>query len=162
MGKVEDAIRSEVSRVVKREVRDAVNPVARDVRELRQALSRLEKSGRGGGMAPAGKSAPQGKLPRLDASSEEVSKARFSPALIRKLRERLGVTQAQLAALLGVTGPAIAQWEGGQSEPRGSNRAKLVALRKLGRRDVGRLLADKGAGAPKTASAVRKARRKKG
>ena len=71
----------------------------------------------------------------------------MSPDLIKKLRARLGITQAELAVLVGVTGPAVAQWEGGTSEPRGENRAIVVGLRQLGRRDVQVLLESKGMGA---------------
>jgi DNA-binding transcriptional regulator YiaG len=82
--------------------------------------------------------------PSLEVAESELRRARLTPEAIRRLRTRLGVTQAQLAALLGVTGPAIAQWESGSSKPRGRNQAALVALRKLGRRQVSRMLAARG------------------
>jgi transcriptional regulator with XRE-family HTH domain len=80
---------------------------------------------------------------RLQAAPEEMKKARFSPRLIRLLRKRLGITQRELAALAGVTVGAIYQWEQGLFEPRDDKKGALVALRKLGRREVKRLLAEK-------------------
>jgi DNA-binding transcriptional regulator YiaG len=77
-------------------------------------------------------------------SQEQARRARLKPEAIKRLRARLGLTQVQLAALLGVTGPAVAQWEMATSEPRGSNRAALAALRKVGRREVRRMLAASG------------------
>ena len=49
-------------------------------------------------------------------------------------------------------------WEQGKSRPQGKNKEALVALRKLGRRDVKKLLAEKGAGAKQAAK--KKARTK--
>lgn len=37
--------------------------------------------------------------------------------LIRKLRERLGLTQEKFAAKLGVTFPTINRWENGRAKP---------------------------------------------
>jgi transcriptional regulator with XRE-family HTH domain len=85
----------------------------------------------------------------------------MSPELIKKLRARLGITQAELAVLIGVTGPAVAQWEGGTSEPRGANRAIIVGFRKLGRRDVQVLLESRGMGARRIQRTSRETSRKK-
>jgi len=80
---------------------------------------------------------------RLEATPEEVKKSRFSPRLIRSLRKHLGITQKEMAKLAGVTVGAIYQWEQGIFEPRGKKRGILVALRKLGRRAVKKLLEEK-------------------
>jgi len=37
--------------------------------------------------------------------------------LVRKLRERLGLTQEKFAAKLGVTFPTINRWENGKAKP---------------------------------------------
>ena len=39
------------------------------------------------------------------------------PRLIRKLRERTGLTQEKFAAKLGVTFPTINRWENGRAKP---------------------------------------------
>jgi transcriptional regulator with XRE-family HTH domain len=46
-----------------------------------------------------------------------------------------------LARLMGVSAPAVAHWEAGESTPTGKNRVNLVALRKVGKREVRELLA---------------------
>jgi len=145
VGTAEEAVRSAIVRTVKRECRASYEPLTRDVRELKREVARLAAAVRSlqqsyGRPAAAGAARPQ----LEPVAEDEVMRARLSPDAIRRLRAGLGVTQAQLATLIGVTGPAIAQWEGGTSEPRGKNRAALVALRKLGRREVGRMLAMSG------------------
>src|SRR5439155_17501580 len=55
-------------------------------------------------------------------------------------RTRLGLSQVALGRLVGVTGTAVVEWEGGRTKPSGERRKAIVALRGLGRRDVKRLL----------------------
>jgi DNA-binding transcriptional regulator YiaG len=45
--------------------------------------------------------------------------------------------------LVGVSRQAMAFWELGKSRPQGRNRAALIALRGLGRREVKRILGEK-------------------
>ena len=53
----------------------------------------------------------------------------FDPERIKALRARLGFTQQQLANEIGVTQPAVAQWETGQSQPGGASvLEKLIHL----------------------------------
>jgi len=96
----------------------------------------------------------------LEAAPEEVKASRFSPRLIRSLRKRLGVTQKELATLANVTVGAIYQWEKGIFDPRGEKKGILVALRKLGRREVKAILKEKSAEmAEKKAAKGRRGRR---
>jgi DNA-binding transcriptional regulator YiaG len=80
----------------------------------------------------------------LEAPPEEVKESRFSPRLIRSLRGHLGVTQKEMAILTGVTVGAVHLWESGQFKPSMKKKAVMVALRKLGRREVRKLLEGKG------------------
>jgi len=117
------------------------------VSQLRKTLSGLERFAARRGSELLGEKA------KLSASPEELEKARFSPRLILALRKRLGITQKELATLAGVTVGAIFQWEKGIFDPREDKKAVLVALRKLGRRQVKTLLEEKG-----RETAVKKAR----
>src|ERR1700687_5039507 len=74
-------------------------------------------------------------------SEEDAKAARLSPRLIESLRRRLGLSQMALARLVGVSAPAVAHWEAGDSMPAGQNRVNLVALRRVGKREVKELLA---------------------
>lgn len=56
---------------------------------------------------------------------------------IRAERERLGMTQAALAARIGVSRSAVAQWETGRSGQVGSNLARVAEALQVG---IGRLL----------------------
>ena len=45
---------------------------------------------------------------------------------IRRWRLIAGITQADLAARLGVSRPAVCQWESGETEPRQTNLEKVA------------------------------------
>jgi DNA-binding transcriptional regulator YiaG len=150
MGKVEGVIKSEMVRLAKREIRKISVPLGRDVRsmkstvsQLRKAVSALERIA-----ATQQKVLEKGEMP-LEAAPEEVKVSRFSPRLIRSLRGHMGITQRELAILTGVTVGAVHLWECGQFKPSEKKKAVMVALRKLGRREVRKLLEKKSAGGVK-------------
>ncbi len=144
MGKVEATLRSEIMRLARREMRKVAVPLGRDVRSLKATVSQLRK-----GMSALERFAARRNRElstekvKLEAAPEELEKSRFSPRLIRGLRKRLGITQKELATLAGVTVGAIFQWEKGIFDPRDEKKGVLVALRKLGRREVKKILQEK-------------------
>jgi DNA-binding transcriptional regulator YiaG len=79
----------------------------------------------------------------LEATPEELKKSRFSPRLLRSLRKKLGISQKELAILAGVTVGAAHLWEKGKFKPKDEKKAVMVGLRKLGRREVKKLLEEK-------------------
>jgi transcriptional regulator with XRE-family HTH domain len=74
----------------------------------------------------------------------------------------LGISQRELARLIGVTPLAVYQWETGTFKPKKEKKAMLVGLRKLGRRDARKLLEERKAGQKekKVSSSKGKAKRK--
>ena len=81
--------------------------------------------------------------------------------LIRKLRARLGITQGELAMLVGVSTSAVGSWEYAKAKPEGRNREALVAPRKLGRPEVRGILAAKAAESPREAKGRARGRKKR-
>ncbi len=67
----------------------------------------------------------------------------FSPAAIRKLRKKLGISQKKLASLVGVSTGAVVGWESGKFRPRGNKAAELSGLEKWEKGDIGNLLQGK-------------------
>jgi DNA-binding transcriptional regulator YiaG len=144
MSKLETIIKSEIVRLAKREIRKISVPLGRDVWSLKSAVSQLRRAVLTVQRIAATqqKELERGKMP-LEAAPEEVKVSRFSPRLIRSLRGHLGITQKELAILTDVTVGAVHQWESGQFKPSMKKKAVVVALRKLGRREVRKLLEDK-------------------
>ena len=146
MGKLEGMIKSEIVRLAKREVRKISVPLGRDVWSLKSTVSQLRKAVLVLERFSAQRQKELGKerVP-LEATPEEVKVSRFSPRLIRSLRKHLGITQKELALLAGVTVGAVHQWESGMFKPGDKKKVVLVAIRKLGRREVRKLVEERGA-----------------
>jgi DNA-binding transcriptional regulator YiaG len=142
LAKIEMAIRDAIARGARKHVRSAATPLRRDVRRLRQAVRELRAQLMALRDVAARWTASQaGRGWQPVVSEEEARGARLSPGLIRKLRKRLALSQAAVARLVGVSPAAVVQWEQGRATPAGKNRAALVGLRRLGRREVKRVLA---------------------
>ena len=143
MGKLEGTIRDEIIRLARREMRKTFVPLWRDVRSMKGIMSQLRKSVLDLERFKSQEEKQMVQKPVPEVAPEEVKKARFSPRLIQSLRKKLKITQKELALLAEVSVGAVHQWEGGKSQPRAVKKARLVALRKLSRRDVKKLLEEK-------------------
>jgi DNA-binding transcriptional regulator YiaG len=163
MGKLESLMKSEIVRLARREVRKIVRPLGRNVRSMKGTVASLRKTVAALEKFAARQAAEMGQKRGLpEAAPEEVKASRFSPRLIRTLRKRLAITQKEMATLLGVTVGAIYQWEKGIFEPTAQKKSVLVTLRRIGRREVRRLLEDKKADkAPKKSRRSRRRRASK-
>ena len=62
--------------------------------------------------------------------------ARFSPKWVRSHRERLDLSAADYAALVGVSALTIYNWEHGKTRPGEPQLASLVEVKKLGKREA--------------------------
>ena len=143
MGKLEGIIKDEIIRLAKREMRMKFVPLRRDVRSLKITASQLRKSVLGLQRVVSQQEKQVGPKPIPEVTPEDVKKARFSPRLIKSLRKHLGVSQRDMAKLAGVTAGAVFLWEKGIFEPRDDKKKVLLGLRKLGRQNAKKLLAEK-------------------
>ncbi len=157
MAKLETVIKEAIARGARRQVRVVVTPLRREVVRLRKKVTNLHAT-----VTTLRRSANGWKrhieaAPAIPHVSEEDAKAaRLSPRLITSLRRRLGLSQMALARLVGVSAAAVAHWVAGNSMPTGQNRMTLVALRRVGKREVKELLARR---VKETASRVSRTRK---
>lgn len=144
MPNIAQVLKEEIRRLAKKELKEAVagiqqesKELKRQIRELRRQIEALERKSRS-----AIRHAEAQRKEEIKAAVEDVDRARISSASVRKLRDRLGLTQAQFAQLLGVTGQAVYQWErkDGKLQLRSKTKKALLAARKLGVREVRKLL----------------------
>jgi len=142
MGKLESAIKSEIERLAKREIRSTFIPLRREVRAMRLRLSGLSKNF---SVLDRLSKEQMEKMPKkgLEASPEEVKASRLTPGRIRRLRNKLGISQRELGILTGSSLGAVLSWEKGKFRPKGEKKLALVGLRKLRKREVKRILAER-------------------
>ena len=158
MAKIEGIIKSEITRLAKREVRSFFLPLKREVRQIGVRLSGLSK-----GVASLNRMSKELHLgearPKLEATTEEVKASRLTPERISRLRRKLGISQREMGMLTGASLGAVQSWEKGKFRPKGEKKAALVALRKMKKGEVKKLLGEKAKG-PKGSGAEGKGTRR--
>jgi DNA-binding transcriptional regulator YiaG len=132
--------------------RKEIAQLRRDVTELTRELARLRKSA-AGASARAPAQAADESLPRVRVPNAKA---------VQTMRARLGLSVAELAALVGVSGQSVYNWERGSARPSGKPLAGFVALRGIGKREARARLAELAAAeeSAKPAAKPRRARRK--
>ncbi len=95
----------------------------RQIGQLEQNVAKLEKL--------LAKLTPAEKL-----ATPKVAAVRFGAKSLRKLRQRLDLSAATLAGILGVSGQTIYNWETGKTRPTEDQIAKIVILRGMSKAEV--------------------------
>jgi len=160
-------LKEEIARLARKEAKAQADPMAERLVELRRTVGALRKQVAEMARALAeikGKVKSDEIISADNVDEGDVEKSRITGGRIANLRARLGLSRNQMAALLGVNANSIYLWEQGKTRPRAAAKAKLLQLRGLGKRAVGKLLKaamgkDEEKGKP---AAPRKAKAKKG
>ncbi len=137
MSKMEVVLREEIARLARKEVREALQPLVQEIRDLRKTVRDLKKES-GNDQAAGGRARPASN--RLAESTSEMPQTaapqnparadrNLSGGLIKKLRKRLEISQDELATLVSVSKAAVSSWEQNRAKPRKATREAVIALR---------------------------------
>ena len=132
-------LKDEVRRLARKEIKaelaatkKASAQYRRDIAALKRQLGdqakqiiSLERANR-----KAGRAGPEG----------TAAAARFSPRWLQAHRERLELSAADYAALMGVSAQSVYNWEKGKTRPQPQQLEAWSAVRKLGKREAWRRL----------------------
>ena len=146
MPKLENTFRAEISRLSRKEIKMVVAPLVKDFRSLKRSISQLTNSIQALEKASVASIQESGDVKKVERKKS--FRIRFSAASVKRLRKRLGVTQREFAVILGVSLPSIAGWERGRTRPQGRNLEALHNLKKMGKREARKILADNEQSAP--------------
>lgn len=137
MSNLSSVLKSEITRLARKEIKGAVEPLRkanaahrREIAELKRrlaALQRAQKSADRLRQAPA-------------AVGDDAPKTRFVAKGLKSLRARLGLSAAEFGALIGASGQSVYNWEAGKTVPRSNQQTAIVAVRGIGKREAARRL----------------------
>ena len=163
---VMSVLKAEISRLAKKEARSIVAPVKKAsatyrglIAGLRKQVDALQKE-----LAILKKAVPAPEK-ALAAKTEPEGRFWITGKGVRKLRQRLGLTQANFGKLIGVSVPTVVNWEGvdGKVEIRKkATMARLQQIKGMGKKQVAEILGLGDAKEPKKAKAPKKANKAKG
>jgi len=145
MPNIAKVLREEVQRLAKRQIRTELSPVRRDnvrlkksVADLRRQIAALDRTSR----ELVKKVTPVVASKEIEDATENAAKLRPTSRSLKKLRARLGLTQAQFGKLLGVSGQAVVQWASrdGRIRMRKTTLSALARIQNIGKREASRRL----------------------
>jgi DNA-binding transcriptional regulator YiaG len=142
MSTIATALKSEISRIARKEVRAETEALKKLSASQRHDLAALKK--RVLGLERQVKQGTRRAKP-VRAGAEEPQpdhQLRFSAARLAAQRKKLGLSAAKFATLLGVSPLTVYKWESGKSRPRRAQLEVIAASRKLGKREVMARLAE--------------------
>lgn len=137
MANLAAALKDEIRRLAKKEIRSATGTTKQAVAQYRRDIASLKRQVQEQQKKIAFlESRERKRLGRPKAAEELAEGARFSARSVKSQRERLGLSAADYAKLVGVSPLTIYNWEHGKSRPRKGPLAALVALRGIGKREA--------------------------
>jgi DNA-binding XRE family transcriptional regulator len=142
MANLATAIREEVSRLARKEIRSEVAALKKHSAQYRRDIAALKRTvqQQTREIAVLRKALVRNHKRRIDASTDEQPQVRFSPIWLKKHRAKLGLSAENYAKLVEVSPLSIYHWESGKTTPREQQKAKLAQVRSLGKREALRLL----------------------
>ena len=136
MSSLAKVLKDEISRLARKEARAELAPLQkasaqyrRDIAELKRQVKTLEQRA-------AFLEKQERKRVTADTPVEKADQVRFSPKYVKSHREKLGLSAADYARLVGVSALTIYNWEQGKSKPRAQQLADWAAMRNLGKREA--------------------------
>ena len=139
MPNIAAVLKDEIARIARKEVRVQTEEFKKSsaqyrahIAALRRRVDDLERQ-----LKRVGKSAARSSSSRADADEDSSgTPRRFSPTRLASQRQKLGLSAAEFAALLGVSGQSVYKWEHGESRPRARQLEAIAALRGIGKREA--------------------------
>jgi len=111
-------------------LRGDIADLKRQVADLKRLLRALQKD--------ATRPVKQASAPEAETETAKPSRIRPTGKMVRKLRQRLGLTQVEMAELIGVSGLTISKWETspGRIMLRSRTLEALAKVKGMGKREV--------------------------
>ena len=157
------ALKDEIRRLARKEIKAHTGPTAQAVAQFRREISKLKRQSREYERKIAFLEAQERKrIGKPDTNNIADEGGRFSARSVKAQRRRTGLSAADYAKLVGVSGLTIYNWENGKSRPRKEQLISLVALRGIGKRQAQAKLDLLNAAHQKASRKTRTVRRKAG
>src|SRR5688572_26482845 len=144
MPNIAAVLKSEIARIARKEVRTQTEEFRKSsaqyrshIAALRKRIDELERQVKRVGKT----SARSSQAAAAESDDDQGTSRRFSAARLAAQRQKLGLSAADFATLLGVSGQSVYKWEHGESRPRARQLEAIAAVRGIGKREAATRLA---------------------
>lgn len=132
-------LRDEVRRLARKEIKAELAPIRKASAQYRRDIAALKRQ-----VADQTKQIKvlerAGRAERSAGDAGAPTAARFSPVWLRSHREKLDLSAAEYAALVGVSAQTVYNWESGKTRPQAQQLQAWSQVRRLGKREAWRRL----------------------
>lgn len=146
MPNIAAVLKDEIARIARKEARAQtaefkkasaqyrahIAALRRRIEDLERQVKRTSKAVAKGDGAAA---------PEEEGDDGQATNRRFSATRLAAQRRKLGLSAADFAALIGVSGQSVYKWEHGEARPRARQLEAIAALRGIGKREAAARLA---------------------
>jgi DNA-binding transcriptional regulator YiaG len=142
MPNIASVLKSEITRIARKEIRAEVESLRKAVSSHRTEIAALKRRSQSleQELRRVNKSPPK----PAPASTDESGKSlRFSAKGLASQRHRLELSADAVGLLLGASGQSVYNWEAGKAHPRASHLAAIAALRALSKTQAAEILASR-------------------
>jgi len=137
MADLAGALKEEIRRLARKEIKAETGATKQAVAQYRREIAKLKRQVQDQQKKVAFLETQERKrLEEPQAAEEPGEGIRFSARSVKSQRERLGLSAANYAKLVGVSPLTIYNWEHGKSRPRKEQLAALAAVRGIGKREA--------------------------
>lgn len=141
MPNIASVLKSEISRVARKEVRGEVLGLKKAVSAYRAEIAALKRRAQALEQEMRRLSKASAKVAPVATSEVSAQALRFSAKGLASQRRRLGLSARDCGILVGASGQTIYNWEDGKARPRARHLPAIAALRTLGKREATERLA---------------------
>ena len=134
MPNVASVLKSEISRVARKEVRGETVPLKKAVSAYRLEIAALKRRALTLEQALRRLSSVHAKQASNVAVEQDTSQFRFSAKGLASQRQRLGLSAEQCGLLLGASSQSIYNWEQGKTRPLARHLPAIAAVRGLSKK----------------------------
>lgn len=160
MSDIRKVMNEEIRRLARKEIKAVVAPLLAAGAVQKKRIAELEKRIKVLEAKPSQKAGqPAIVVPEAQEGGKE-KQIRLTAARIRKVRTKLSISQEQFAKILGVNTQSVNFWENGKTSPRLILKKQIAAIRDMGKREIAKILTEKGIVVKKAKKAIRKALQK--
>jgi DNA-binding transcriptional regulator YiaG len=138
MPNIAAVLKDEIARIARKEVRAQTEEFKKasaqyraHIAALRRRVDDLERQ-----LKRVGKASARSTASVPDGEDDQGTSRRFSATRLAAQRSKLGLSAADFATLLGVSGQSVYKWEHGESRPRARQLEAIAAVRGIGKREA--------------------------
>ena len=136
MPNIASIFKSEITRIVRKELRSEFQGTKKAVSSYRSQIAQLKRQVKALEQQLKKISRERGRKDATPQADSDTSNLRFSAKGLVSQRKRLSLSVVATAKILGVSPQSVANWESGTTRPRANQLAAIASLRKMGKREA--------------------------